>query len=187
MPAQPRSFIDAFSGTAEIKQAYLLIGWIAVNHARIEQRLSYLAWQLEVFDLAGRKKYRNKTDAEIRTLPRKSNASRARKRSWSGSPKRQPAILTAWCARLFSRRSGKTCFPRSSASIRHLVHLSGGCIRCCALPTPAITGACCRRYSRPWYFNPTTPCIARFWTPSTGSSASRGRPPCGPRRGWDCN
>jgi hypothetical protein len=68
MPAQPRSFIDAFSGTAEIKQAYLLIGWIAVNHARIEQRLSYLAWQLEVFDLAGRKKYRNKTDAEIRTL-----------------------------------------------------------------------------------------------------------------------
>ena len=78
-------------------------------------------------------------------FPRKSNASMARKRSWSGSPKRQPAILTARCARLFSRRSGKTCFPRSSASIRHLVHLSGGCIRCCALPTPAITGACCRR------------------------------------------
>ena len=80
----------------------------------------------------------------VKRLSQEIDASTARKRFWSGSPRRQPALPTAPCARLFSRRSGRTCFPRSSANTRHLVHLSGGCIRCCALPKPAITGACCR-------------------------------------------
>jgi ribosomal protein L18E len=62
------SFADIFVGTKEVKEAYTLIGWIAVNHARMEQHLDYLQWQLDVFQFAGRPAHRNKTDAEIRDL-----------------------------------------------------------------------------------------------------------------------
>ena len=68
MTSRPRSFADLFVGTREIKEAYMIIGWIAVNHARLEQHLDYLIWQLEVFDFAGRRSHRDKSDAEVREL-----------------------------------------------------------------------------------------------------------------------
>jgi hypothetical protein len=81
MGSTPRSFADIFVGTKEVKKVYTLIGWIAVNHARLEQHLDYLQWQLDVFEVAGRRASRDKTDEEIRNLSRTLTESKSRKSS----------------------------------------------------------------------------------------------------------
>jgi hypothetical protein len=51
-------FVDIFVGTKEIEQAVTTIGYIAISHARVEDCLSYLVWQLDSFEKAGRRSHR---------------------------------------------------------------------------------------------------------------------------------
>lgn len=71
MAPEQRSFVDLFAGTKELKEAFTVIGWIAVNYAQLEQRLDYLIWQLKVFECAQRDGYRDKGDEEIRALAKR--------------------------------------------------------------------------------------------------------------------
>jgi hypothetical protein len=64
MPQQ-RSFADAFKGTAEIKAALAVVGQVAINHARMEEALNYLVWQLRAYERATRKSQANRPEADI--------------------------------------------------------------------------------------------------------------------------
>jgi hypothetical protein len=57
--------IDVFVGTAEIKEAMLLVGWIAVNHARVEDMLDYLRWHLECFELESDETVKQMSENEL--------------------------------------------------------------------------------------------------------------------------
>lgn len=68
MKDERRSFTDIFTGTKELQEVYTIIGWIAVNHATLEQNLDYFLWQLEVFEFAGRQAHCKKSESDIRAL-----------------------------------------------------------------------------------------------------------------------
>jgi len=67
-PIQRRHLVDIFKGTAEIKEAMTVVGWIAINHARVEAALDYLLWQLRCFELSSRKAHQNKSEIELQAL-----------------------------------------------------------------------------------------------------------------------
>jgi hypothetical protein len=67
----PRSLLSAFKGTQEIEKAVTVIGWIAINHARVEDSLDYLVWQLDAFEMAGRRSHRALSADELQARLRK--------------------------------------------------------------------------------------------------------------------
>jgi hypothetical protein len=63
--------MSIFAGTKEIEKAVTIIGWIAIQHAAIDDALKYLLWQLKAFDVAGRESRKDKMPAETPALLRK--------------------------------------------------------------------------------------------------------------------
>jgi hypothetical protein len=66
-PLPPRQI---FAGTAEIERAVTVVGWVAITHARVEEALDYLLWQLEAFDRAGRRSHKRLPPHELQNMLR---------------------------------------------------------------------------------------------------------------------
>lgn len=69
-PSKPRWLPSLFTGSEEIERAVTLVGWVAINHVKVEEALGYLVWQLEAFDISRRNKWRNKPAPELQTVLR---------------------------------------------------------------------------------------------------------------------
>jgi hypothetical protein len=59
------SFADLFEGTAELKEAFEVIGHVAINHAGVEDALNYLLWQLRAYEFSTRNKQKSRERADI--------------------------------------------------------------------------------------------------------------------------
>jgi hypothetical protein len=59
------SFSDLFEGAAQLKEAFAIVGHVAINHAGVEDALNYLLWQLRAYEFSTRNKQKSRARADI--------------------------------------------------------------------------------------------------------------------------